>query len=77
MMTWENTFLVFEIIKGPNAIIETLDNYGRDGWEVCSMLTVAGNQIVAFLKRSTKKEEPKVDKEEEKISKLWSIANKE
>jgi len=32
---------------------------------------------VAFLKRSTKKEETKVDKEEEKISKLWSSANKE
>ena len=75
-MTWENTFLVFEIAKGPKTIIETLDNYGKDGWELCSMLTVAGSQIVAFLKRSTKIE-TKTNKEEEKITKLWSNSTKE
>ena len=72
-MKWENTFLVFELAKGPKVIIETLDTYGADGWECCSQLIVAGSQIVCFLKRRTDVDEaPKVDKEEEKISKLWS-----
>ena len=36
MMKWENTYLVFEVSKGPKVIIETLDTYGNDGWECCS-----------------------------------------
>ena len=58
--------------KGPKVIIDTLNTYGDDGWECCSQLIVAGSQIVCFLKRRTDTEEPKVNKEEEKISKLWS-----
>tara|TARA_R100000353_G_C6393413_1_gene165463 strand:+ start:228 stop:458 length:231 start_codon:yes stop_codon:yes gene_type:complete len=76
-MKWENTYLVFEVAKGPKVIIETLDTYGEDGWECCSQLIVAGSQIVCFLKRRTDTDEPKVNKEEEKISKLWSNGSKE
>jgi len=73
MTKWENTYLVFDVTKGPKVIIETLDTYGNDGWECCSMLTVAGSNIVAFLKRKIEEEvKPKVDKEQEKVSKLWS-----
>ena len=75
-MKWENTFLVFEVSKGPKVIIESLDNYGKEGWELCSMLLVAGNQIVAFLKRKVGDEEPKENKEEQKIAKLWSADGK-
>ena len=72
-MKWVNTYLVFEVSKGPKVIIESLDTYGADGWECCSMLTVAGSNIVCFLKRRIDvDEEPEVDKETEKISKLWS-----
>ena len=72
-MKYENTYLVFEVSKGPKVIIESLDTYGNDGWECCSQLIVAGSQIVCFLKRRTDiDEKPKVNKEEEKISKLWS-----
>lgn len=71
-MKWENTYLVFEVAKGPKVIIDTLNTYGDDGWECCSQLIVANKQIVCFLKRRTDADEPKVDKEEEKISKLWS-----
>ena len=53
-------------------VIETLNTYGDDGWECCSQLIVAGAQIVCFLKRRTDTGEPKDNKEEEKISKLWS-----
>tara|TARA_S200002703_G_scaffold154875_1_gene158331 strand:+ start:465 stop:695 length:231 start_codon:yes stop_codon:yes gene_type:complete len=76
-MKWENTYLVFEVAKGPKVIIETLNTYGEDGWECCSQLIVAGSQIVCFLKRRTDVDEPKVNKEEEKISKLWSNGTKE
>ena len=74
-MKWENTYLVFQVEKGPKVIIDTLNTYGDDGWECCSQLIVANKQIVFFLKRRTDiDEKPKVNKEEEKISKLWSNA---
>lgn len=70
-MKWENTYKVFEVSKGPKVIIEALDTYGADGWECSSMVTVAGQNIVVFLKRRIEEEQPK-DKTEEKLSKLWS-----
>lgn len=74
-MKWENTYLVFQVEKGPKLIIDTLNTYGDDGWECCSQLIVANKQIVCFLKRRIDLDEkPKVNKEEEKISKLWSNA---
>ena len=42
-----------------------------------SQLIVAGSQIVCFLKRRTDVEEPKVDKEEAKVAKLWASPSKE
>jgi hypothetical protein len=70
-MKYENTYVVFDITKGPKVIIETLDTYGDEGWECCSMLSVANTNIVAFLKRRIGVEEP-VDEESAKISKLWT-----
>jgi|TARA_R100000544_G_C2217823_1_gene55621 hypothetical protein len=70
-MKYENTYVVFDITKGPKVIIETLDTYGDEGWECCSMLSVANTNIVAFLKRRIGGAEP-VDEESAKISKLWS-----
>tara|TARA_R100001440_G_scaffold22583_1_gene36837 strand:+ start:28077 stop:28295 length:219 start_codon:yes stop_codon:yes gene_type:complete len=70
-MKWENTNIIFDVSKGPKVIIETLNTYGEDGWEMCSMLNVAGTKIVAFLKRRIDVEET-TNKEEEKLSKLWS-----
>ena len=71
-MKWENTYIVFEVAKGPKVIIDTLNTYGDDGWECCSQLIVANKQIVCFLKRRIDVEEDTTDKETEKISKLWS-----
>ena len=70
-MKYENTYVVFDITKGPKVIIETLDTYGDEGWERTSMLSVANTNIVAFLSRRIGGEEP-VDEESAKISKLWS-----
>ncbi len=69
-MKWENTYKVFEVSKGPKVIIESLNTYGEDGWECSSMVTVAGEKIVLFLKRKIEEVAP-VDKEEAKLSKLW------
>ena len=70
-MKYENTYVVFDITKGPKVIIETLDTYGDEGWECCSMLSIAGANIVAFLKRKIGSNE-EVDENAQKISKLWS-----
>ena len=70
-MKWENTYKVFEVSKGPKVIIESLNTYGEEGWECSSMVTVAGQNIVVFLKRKIDDEE-KVDKKEQQLSKLWS-----
>ena len=70
-MKYENTYVAFDITKGPKVIIETLDTYGDEGWECTSMLSVANTNIVAFLSRRIGGEEP-VDEESAKISKLWS-----
>lgn len=65
--------MVFDVTKGPKVIIETLNTYGEEGWECCSMLNVAGTNIVCFLKRRVdSEEEVVVDEQEEKISKLWA-----
>jgi|TARA_R110001583_G_scaffold34257_3_gene115211 hypothetical protein len=70
-MKWENQYVVFDVTKGPKVIIETLDTYGDEGWECCSMLSIAGANIVAFLKRKIGSNE-EVDENAQKISKLWS-----
>jgi len=70
-MKYENTYVVFDITKGPKVIIETLDTYGDEGWSCVAMLSVANTNIVAFLSRRIGGEEP-VDEESAKISKLWS-----
>ena len=75
-MKWENTCVVFDVTQGPKVIIESLNTYGEDGWECCSMLNVAGTNIVVFLKRRTDLgEEVVVNEDEEKLSKLWSGAS--
>ena len=66
-MKWENTYLVFQVEKGPKVIIDTLNTYGDDGWECCSQLIVANKQIVCFLKRRTDlDEEPKSEQRRRK-----------
>jgi len=71
-MKWENHYLVFDVNNGPKVIIENLNAYGEEGWELTSMINVAGENIVAFLKRRTDKDEEPVDKKKEKVKKLWS-----
>mgnify|MGYP003628081552 FL=1 len=76
MMLWENHFLVFDISKGPKVIIESLDTYGQEGWECSTMVTVAGTNLVVFLKRRLDVEEAPKDEKAEKLSKMWSSEKK-
>lgn len=70
-MKFETEFLVFDVSKGPKIIVENLNTYGEEGWELKSMINVAGEKLVAFLQRQTDVEEPK-DKTQEKLKSLWS-----
>ena len=65
-------YLVFDVNNGPKVIIENLNSYGEEGWELTSMINVAGENIVAFLKRRTDLDEEPVDKKKEKVKQLWS-----
>jgi uncharacterized membrane protein len=72
MMIWENTFIVFDVTKGPKVIIESLNTYGEEGWECSTMITVANTNIVAFLKRRVDVDDIVVDETDAKISQMWS-----
>ena len=70
-MKYETTYLVFAVSNGPKSIVESLNSHGNDGWELKSMINVAGENLVAFLQRQTHVEKPK-DKQQEKLKQLWS-----
>ncbi len=69
-MKYETKFLIFEVSNGPTIIVENLNTYGEQGWELKTMINVAGEKLVAFLQRQTDVE-PKNSKEE-KLKALWS-----
>ena len=75
-MKWENHYLVFDVNNGPKVIIENLNSYGEEGWELTSMINVAGEKLVAFLQRQTDVKEPVNDKQE-KLARLWSESDGE
>jgi uncharacterized membrane protein len=75
-MIWENTFIVFDVTKGPKVIIESLNTYGEEGWECSTMITVANTNIVAFLKRRVDIDDVVLDETDAKISQMWSTNTK-
>jgi|TARA_R100000149_G_C5874751_1_gene138507 hypothetical protein len=71
-VTWENKYIVFDVQDGPKTMIESLDTEGLEGWEVASIVSVAGNKLCAFLKKGTYIVEPTPAQEKEKeVLKLW------
>jgi len=72
MVHWENKFIIFQATHGPKVIIESLNTYGEEGWECCSMLTVANTKIVAFLKRRVDEPVLSVDETTQKIEDAWA-----
>jgi len=73
-MKWENKYVVFDVTNGPKVVVETLDTYGKDGWELTSIISVGdGERLVAFLKRrfDIVMPDPEGDKKN-KIAEMWS-----
>ena len=75
MAKWENKFIIFQATHGPKVISESLNTYGEEGWECCSMLTVANTKIVAFLKRRVDEPVLTVDETTQKIEDAWVNEN--
>jgi len=72
-MKWENKYVVFDVTNGPKVVVETLDTYGNDGWELTSIIAVGGGErLVAFMKRrfDIVMPDPEGDKKS-KIDALW------
>lgn len=72
-MIWENKYLVFNVTDGPKIMMETLDTWGKDGWEIATIIAIAGGeQLVAFLKKEVNLEAPDPEEgKKEKLKKLW------
>ena len=72
-MKWENMYLVFEVEQGPKVVIETLNTYGNQGWELTEILPIGEEQLVAFLKRRFDVIMPDPKKAQvDKVKALWS-----
>ena len=70
-VTYENDYMVFDINKGPKAIVEVLNAKGQEGWMVTSVVNVAGSNLVFFLVRPTY-EMPNIKSDEAKqLNKIW------
>ena len=71
-VTWENKHIVFDINDGPKTMTDSLNLEGNDGWEVASIVSVAGSKLCVFLKKGTYINEPtEAEEKHEEISKLW------
>ena len=75
-VTWENRYIVFDVQDGPKTMTDVLNTEGADGWEVASIVTVAGDKLCVFLKRGNYIEEmtPEAEKKDE-VLKLWGGKN--
>jgi len=77
-MKWENMYLVFEVEQGPKVVIETLNTYGNQGWELTEILPIGEEQLVAFLKRRFDIIMPDPKKAQvDKVKALWSAGEDE
>jgi hypothetical protein len=73
--TFENDYIIFDVTKGPKAIIEILNSKGEDGWYPVTSINVAGSQLVFFLVRPTYEVPDTSSEEEHVLSKLWGNKN--
>ena len=75
---YENMYLVFQVAEGPKIIIESLNTYEQEGWEVKTMISVAGDKLVAFMARESVIEDPDPAKSaKKKLDSIWSADTEE
>ena len=70
-VTYENDYMVFDISKGPKAIVEVLNAKGQEGWMVTSVVNVAGSNLVFFLVRPTYEMPDNKSDEAKQLNKIW------
>ena len=71
-VTWENKYVVFDVQDGRKTMIDALNLEGQDGWEVASIVSVAGNKLCAFLKKGNYIDEPTPEEEKrDEVLKFW------
>ena len=70
-VTYENDMIVFDISKGPAAIIEALNARGKDGWVTTATVNVSGEKIVFFLAKPTYVLPDKKSDKIKELDKLW------
>jgi hypothetical protein len=75
---YEHQYLVFQVAEGPKVILESLNTYGKEGWELNTMITVAGDKIVAFISRKNVMVDPDPKASAKKqIDEIWTTETKE
>ena len=52
-MKYEHQYLIFDVSDGPKVITESLNTYGKEGWEVKTMINVGGDKLCAWMSRGT------------------------
>ena len=78
MITWEHTYVIFDVKKGPKVMKETLNTHGEEGWQLCSIINVGGEKLCAFLKRCEEIEsEDKSAEAKSELLNIWSDKNGE
>tara|TARA_R100001244_G_C5153404_1_gene130028 strand:- start:782 stop:1027 length:246 start_codon:yes stop_codon:yes gene_type:complete len=78
MIVYEHTYVIFDVRKGPKVMKETLNTFGEDGWQLCSIINVGGEKLCAFLKRGEAAEiEDKSAEEKTELMNIWSDKNGE
>ena len=45
----EHEYLVFDVAEVPKVIIESLNTYGKEGWQLATMINVGSDKLVAFI----------------------------
>ena len=76
-VTYENDYMVFDISKGPKAIVEVLNAKGQEGWMVTSVVNVAGSNLVFFLVRPTYEMPDTTSDEAKQLNKIWGTTSGE
>jgi hypothetical protein len=51
MIRWEYNHITFIDYRKPEEVVEALDAYGEEGWEVVSVEWADGEIFAVFLKR--------------------------
>tara|TARA_R110002020_G_scaffold284588_1_gene500106 strand:+ start:306 stop:545 length:240 start_codon:yes stop_codon:yes gene_type:complete len=70
-VTYEIDYIVFDVTKGPKAIVEVLNDRGNKGWYPANSVNVAGTNLVFFLVKPHFEVPENQSVDEKHLNKLW------